>query len=139
MSATILAQNTKAFAGDRSKSFLHVTDFDVKVHRADLVLSLDVLYHLVEDDVFETYMQRLFAASQRWVIIYSSNHEHTKNWYASRGSHVRHRMFSSWVRAHQPTWHLVRHEPNPHNQSTAASFFVFEMCAFRIPPCPHDR
>lgn len=40
---------------------------------ADLSLSLDVIYHLVEDEVFETYINTLFKSARRYVIIYSSN------------------------------------------------------------------
>lgn len=40
---------------------------------ADLSLSLDVLYHLVEDNVYLGYLDRLFASSHRWVVVYSSS------------------------------------------------------------------
>lgn len=40
---------------------------------ADLTLSLDVIYHLIEDNVFFTYMDRLFDSSTKFVIIYSLN------------------------------------------------------------------
>ena len=43
-----------------------LTDFD-------LVLSLDVIYHLVEDKIYEAYMRSLFACAGRFVAIYSSN------------------------------------------------------------------
>jgi hypothetical protein len=41
--------------------------------RFDLELSLDVIYHLVEDEVFDAYMRSLFAHAGRFVVIYSSN------------------------------------------------------------------
>ena len=41
----------------------------------DLALSLDVVYHLIEHDVFEKYLRELFRASARYVIVYSSNAE----------------------------------------------------------------
>src|SRR5215210_4430947 len=31
---------------------------------AELALSLEVIYHLVEDEVFESYMRRLFGSSK---------------------------------------------------------------------------
>ena len=43
------------------------------MRKADLSLSLDVIYHLVEDDVFEYYMRTLFEASNGYVIIYASD------------------------------------------------------------------
>ena len=45
------------------------------VFTADLALSLDVIYHLTEDTVFEAYMRHLFAAGSRFVIIYATDRE----------------------------------------------------------------
>jgi len=60
---------------------------------AELCLSLDVIFHLVEDVVYEQYLQRLFASSERFVIIYSSD--------VADGTatfrHVRHRAVSADV------------------------------------------
>src|SRR5262245_35280817 len=61
----------KKFEFDRSKSFLLIDDYAGET--APLGLSLDVIYHLVEDDVFDKYMRLLFDASTEYVIIYSSN------------------------------------------------------------------
>ena len=60
------------FATDRSKRFFH-TDAVKTPMVTDLALSLDVVYHLVEDSAFESYMHTLFDSAQRFVIIYSSN------------------------------------------------------------------
>ena len=54
------------FAADPTKSFF-LYDGACFVDRAglfaaDLALSLDVIYHLVEDPLFETYLTHLFAA-----------------------------------------------------------------------------
>jgi hypothetical protein len=35
--------------------------------RAELGLSLEVIFHLVEDDVFDVYMRHLFASATRFV------------------------------------------------------------------------
>ena len=43
--------------------------------RADLTLSLDVIYHLVEDDVFVSAMRALFDKAARFVVIYASNQD----------------------------------------------------------------
>ena len=55
--------------------------------------------HLVEDEVFTDYMERLFAAATRYVIVYSSNGAPDIEEHAP---HVRHRCFTDWVseRAH---------------------------------------
>ncbi len=63
------------FAGDKSKRFEPLRDYSTAT--ADLALSLDVIYHLIEDEVFEIYMTRLFDSAQRWVIVYSSDFENS--------------------------------------------------------------
>ena len=79
------------FQDDPTKQFFLMDDPDQLDATADLSLSLDVIYHLIEDDVFEGYMNRLFDSSNKFVIIYSSNHEG----YLAR--HVRSREFTTWV------------------------------------------
>jgi SAM-dependent methyltransferase len=77
--------------------------------QADCALSLDVIYHLVEDTAFDAYMRRLFASALRCVVIYSSDRD---DGVAADGPHVRHRRFTAWVAQHQADWTLVRHVPN---------------------------
>jgi hypothetical protein len=70
-----------------------------------------VLFHLVEDSVFESYMNDLCRAATRFVIIYSSNGDPlngTFDW----PPHVRHRRFTDWMERHQPGWNLVDSIPN---------------------------
>jgi SAM-dependent methyltransferase len=112
VSRTAVQICTEAFRNDRSKSFLYY-DPDAfsdpaRFLRADLALSLDVVYHLVEDHVFETYMQNLFDAADRFVIVYATDHERR-----DRAPHVRNRIFTSWIDAHVPAWELRHVEPAP--------------------------
>lgn len=62
------------FREDNTKKFIWsgASDF-VSDIKAELALSLDVVYHLVEDDVFDLYMRRLFESSTKYVCIYSCN------------------------------------------------------------------
>lgn len=81
----------KIFKKDKAKSFYLYESSKAKASIGDLSLSLDVIYHLVEDEVFEDYMERLFNASGKYVIIYSSNFdEHSAD-------HVRSRKFTNWI------------------------------------------
>jgi len=96
VSPTILATTRLAYGGDPTKSFIHVDEVG-PAQRSDLSLSLDVIYHLVEDPVFHRYMDQLFAASLRYVIIYSSNDERP-----SDSIHVRHRRFTDWIETNRP-------------------------------------
>lgn len=95
------------FEGDSTKTFVRTEDY--RGERAELALSLDVIYHLIEDDVFGAYMIRLFDAAERYVIIYSSDTEERGD---DRDAHVRHRRFSRWITDHRPEWTRVDHIPN---------------------------
>lgn len=115
------------FADDPSKSFHLVSEFTGE--KADLSLSLDVIYHLVEDDVFHTYMTSLFCSSARWVIIYSSNRDTND---ADQSIHVRHRKFTDWIATEAPEFELIGHLPNRYPMDrfgadgSFADFFTFQ-------------
>jgi hypothetical protein len=80
----------KTFAHDKTKSFKQADTYSSE--SADVSISLDVIFHLVEDTVFDLYMCRLFSSAKRFVVIYSSND-------AAKYSHnhVKHRKFTDWV------------------------------------------
>jgi hypothetical protein len=109
ISADAVARCRERFAGQPGRHFITAEEYGGET--ADCALSLDVIYHLVEDQAFDAYMRRLFAAARRCVAIYSSNRidEGRRD-----GEHVRHRLFTEWVATHQPGWVLSRHVPNDH-------------------------
>jgi SAM-dependent methyltransferase len=76
--------------------------------KADLALSLDVIYHLTDDTVFDAYMRQLFDSASRFVIVYSSNWN--GGWGGDR--HVRHRRFTDWIKDNAPEWKLTRRIKN---------------------------
>lgn len=98
VSPTAIQKCKDIFKEDTTKSFLlydqKAFDHKAKEVIAELSLSLDVIFHLVEDDVFEAYMKHLFSASSKYVIIYAWDVEEGKKY------HVRHRNFTSWIDAH---------------------------------------
>lgn len=116
----------RRFAGDGTRDFAHVDTYDGS--RACTALSLDVIYHLVEDEVFEAYMHRLFNAAEQWVIVYSSNHDRQD---ALQSPHVRHRLFTGWVEKHLPQWELLRQVTNPYpecgdpREGSSADMFLY--------------
>jgi SAM-dependent methyltransferase len=116
------------FASDPDKSFfLYGGDCFVDragLFTADLAISLDVIYHLVEDQVFETYMTHLFAAASRYVVVYTSNTTLTDT-----APWVRHRKFSEWVDVHCPQWHLIVTENGLSTEPGRADFFAYERVA----------
>jgi SAM-dependent methyltransferase len=114
------------FQGDGTKTFRLLREYGGE--QADLVLSLDVIYHLVEDRVFDDYMNTLFGASRRFVIVYASN---TASVDGETSPHVRHRVFTDWVAARQPSWALLERVPNAHpyrgdyREGSFADFYVY--------------
>ena len=97
----------RMFDGDSTKQFRLTSEYGGET--AELALSLDVVYHLVEDDVFESYMRRLFESATRFVIIYSSNTDDPSD---SVATHVRHRRFTGWIENNAPAWTLAQYIPN---------------------------
>ena len=88
---------------------------------ADLAISLDVIYHLTEDAVYEAYMSHLFAAAARFVIVYATNRE-----IPGTAPHVRHRLFTPWVEVHGLDWRLLKVTAGPNPVPDRADFFTYE-------------
>lgn len=131
VSKTTLQNCIKKFSTDSSKSFfLYNTNAFVDKHgifKAELTLSLDVIYHLVEDDVFDIYMKNLFSSSNKFVIIYSSNND------GQHSFHVRERKFTNWVDKNAKDWKLVEiiknkypFDPNDPINTSIADFFIYQ-------------
>lgn len=125
VSATAIERCRADYAADATKSFRHVGEYAGE--RADAAWSLDVLYHLVEDETFFAYLDRLFDAAERLVVVYATNYDDRR---ALRGRHVRHRAFTELATQRHPNFALVEAPPRPAELGGAAadcaSFFVFE-------------
>ncbi|MFZ0884179.1 MAG: class I SAM-dependent methyltransferase [Candidatus Acidiferrales bacterium] len=127
VSPTALRRCQEHFHRDTTKTFLPYDEPAAYAERAELTLSLDVIYHLVEDEIYEKYMGHVFEAATRFVIVYSDNEEAPRDMI-----HVRHRKFSNWIEQHQPAWRLIRHIPNkfpwdPETQrGSFADFWIYE-------------
>lgn len=128
VSQTIVDVCRKKFNGDQTKTFMLVSDYTGE--KADLTLSLDVIYHLVEDEVFEAYMNQLFDSSTDYAIVYSSNAE--DGTYGLTPPHVRHRVFTKWVKENRKDFELLNHIPNKYpfngddSTTSFADFFVYQ-------------
>lgn len=131
VSAEAVARCRARFAGQPGRRFLLADEYPGDAAdrpRFDAALSLDVIYHLIEDEVYEAYMRRLFDAAERLVIVYASNHEDPLR---REAVHVRHREFTRWVAAHAPQWRRIQHIPNEfpfrgdHREGSFADFHVF--------------
>ena len=130
VSATIIANNKKRFHTDASRRFYvfdnTFPDFLKAIGQAELALSLDVIFHLVELPVFENYLRSLFSASSKYVIIYSTDYD------SRQVFHEKNRSFSKWIAANLPQWKMLKHEKNPYpfdpknpDETSECDFFVF--------------
>lgn len=122
-----LNQCRAAFRHDPTKQFLPMPA--APGHTAELALSLDVLYHLIEDDIYQRYLRQLFAAATRYVIIYAADTDEARNY----APHVKPRKFTTWVARYEPAFQLIAHIPNRfpfeegRNDSTSfADFYVYQ-------------
>lgn len=70
----------------------------------DLALSMDVIFHLIEDTVFYEHLDILFNSSQKYVMIFGVNIENTKN----EPAHVKHRMFVPIILDRFKDWELYK-------------------------------
>jgi len=125
ISEEAVARCQQSFSQDSTKRFIAGNcDTDV----AELAISLDVIYHLVEDDIYLGYLERLFNAGTRYVIVFSSN---TSTQADYQGLHIRHRAFLDDVLQRFKEWRLIHVEKNPYEYSgndktgSFADFYVF--------------
>ena len=125
VSETIVNKNIERFKNFSGYKFKLVNEFNDE--KADLVLSLDVIYHLVEDEVYFQYMENLFRASKRYIIIYSSNKDEIHT------THVKHRHFTSFIEQNHKEWTLIKKIPNkyPYDEknpgnTSFADFYIYE-------------
>lgn len=134
VSPTAIEICKKKFINDTKKSFFLYHDKcfvdNHSVFKCELALSLDVIYHLVEKDIYENYLSHLFQSASRFVIIYSSNCNPIQN---KVGSHEFHRIFTVDVERIAPEWELIseiENELKPSNWSdeegSIANFFIYK-------------
>lgn len=119
----------KIFTDDETKKFFCCAENDFRdIYKGDLVLSLDVIYHLVEDEIYEQYMARLFSSSKKYVCIYSSNFE------KQMAMHVRNRKFTDWIdKNEKDQWELLKiiynkypYSKNSPNDTSWSDFYFYQ-------------
>lgn len=115
-----------SYRHDQTKAFLVHTGPEaiarVREFGPELTMSLDVIYHLVEDDTFEQYLTNLFEVSSRYVVVYSTNFDQRYDF-----PHQVDRKFTDYVTTHMHGWRLLGVLANPHKGSdTQSDFYIYE-------------
>lgn len=130
VSPTIISHCQELYRNDTSKQFKLLNNYSSEI--ADLTLSLDVIYHLVEDETFMDHMNKLFYSSDKFVIIYSSNFDEADKNSQTDFKHVKHRKFTDWIENHVPNFRLIKHIPNKYtidgniSKSSLADFYIYQ-------------
>jgi SAM-dependent methyltransferase len=129
VSHTVIAACRERFAGDPTKLFEVSGDEQMPI--CELGLSLDVIYHLVEDEVFEQYMADLLGHSSKLVVLYTSD----SDVFVPKSvtpPHIRHRPIGRWMTG-QKDWRLRERIANPYpyrvgaeGETSYADFYVYE-------------
>ncbi len=125
VSKTAIQLCIRRFIDDQTKSFFLYSEScfadNASLLSADLALSLDVVYHLTEDVVFDKHMKHLFGSARHYVIIYATNKPLRDD-----APHVRHRNFSSWIDINKPEWRLTSVSKGSDSRPETPDFFVYE-------------
>lgn len=95
VSETAIKMCIEKYENDLFKSFIYYKPVLFKSGglKADITISFEVIFHLIEDDVFNNYINNLFNSSSKYVLICSSNDSNRKD----GASHVKHRKFTDSV------------------------------------------
>jgi len=104
VSKTVIEICEEKFSDTNNWNFIHYNSEAIPTNNVELALSLDVIFHLVEDHVFNSYMENLFNLSTKYIIIYSNNTNENPIVHAP---HILHRKFTDWVENNQKSIKLV--------------------------------
>lgn len=126
VSKTAIDMCMKKFKDDKTKSFFLYNHWislkNNKLKTADLTLSVDVLYHLVEDAVFKRYIADLFSSAEKYVIIYSTNFDKSYD-----SPHQIDRKFTQHIENTIKSFKLIETIVNPHKgEKTMSDFFIYK-------------
>lgn len=124
-SATAVRMCMERFADDPTKSFIAYDPAALADPagwlRGDLALSQEVIFHLIEEALFENYMNRLFQSADRYVVICSNATSGSE-----QGPTERHRDFTKWIEQNQPEWELEKRVEPPSDINLMSSFFLYK-------------
>lgn len=117
ISPHIIEECRKRFNNDKRYSFY---EYGYEMPHADLCMSLDVLYHIINFANYEMYLASLFGKSDKYVLIFSSNHDRNND----NTPHIYHRNFTKFVDEYITNFKLVEKIEN--KLGTSAEFYLYE-------------
>jgi cyclopropane fatty-acyl-phospholipid synthase-like methyltransferase len=131
VSETILKHCIDKFNNDKSKSFFIYSDKafidNQHIFQSDAAFSIDVIFHLVENEVYEKYLYDLFASALKLVVIYGADLDHPQV-----TSHEVYRKFTGHIEKNFSTWKLEKVIKNKYpakdyndTEGSLADFYLF--------------
>jgi len=115
------------FQNDKTKSFTKydpLSFLNNGYFSADLVLSLDVLYHIIPENEFIKSLEDIFSCSGKYVILYTSINAYEREVY-KKGVHVRHRDVISYLTKFKD-FEVIDIVPQKYPQLSSASFIILK-------------
>ena len=102
-----------------TKTFIHADNIDNEL-KAELVLSCDVIYRLIEDDTYIKNIWKIFfSMSKKYVIIYGNNKDENPC------VHVKFRIFTNYIETNFPGVVIKKHIANKINPQSS-SFYIYK-------------
>jgi len=120
------------FGNDPNKSFYlyhpHFFRDNIKLFSGDLAISIEVIFHLVENEIFEKYILDLFNSANKYVIIFSSNYNQnvTHDGHGVKVDHVKHRNFTEAIKRIGVPFDLVEIAETPKKLQCFSNFHVYK-------------
>lgn len=119
--------NINKYHDDNTKSFiLYNPRFfsNQNFITSELVICIDVLYHIVDDEGYFKTLLDIFSVSKKYVILYTSVDAFEKNPYL--GGHVKHRNTMADLQKYDH-FKVIDVINNPHSEKSSAVFVILEL------------
>lgn len=87
---------------------------------ADLTMSIDVSYHIINDDLFKNHLDMLYNMSDKYILIYSTNKDE-----GDGTAHVFHRKVADIFNKNYNV-NLIDKQCNPNGSYSALCFYLYE-------------
>jgi len=110
------------FDQDLNKKFIVCTPSDYRglnLKKADLVLCLDVLYHIIDEDDFIETLDAIFMHSDKYVILYTMLHEPSNK----TAAHIKFRDIYSYLNKY-PQFEIYRTVEQKYPDLSGAAFII---------------
>jgi len=125
-SKTVIHKLKKKYIKSINKKFILMTD--IITEKAELSISCDVLYHLINRDIWEKHIDNLFTTGLKYVIIYA--YDCDKDW----GNHCKSRKFTDFIEKNYSNWELIKVVKNKYpisensndTNSSMSDFYIYK-------------